>query len=97
MLMESWSLTLFSNAGQKLWQKLGNPAGLNTILNILLPSNIIPAPLSPNIDVDVIAHSQTNTSRTTLKLGEGGSSEMSPFLLTMPDKIIWQKQQTVYS
>ena len=69
------------NAGQKLWQKLGNPAGLNTILNILLASNIISAPPSPNINVEIVAHSQTNTSRTTLKLGEGGSSEMSLFLL----------------
>ena len=65
------------NAGQNLWQKLGNLAGLSTILNILLPSNIIPFPLlppsppSPNINVEVIVHSQTNISRTTLKVGEG--------------------------
>ena len=60
------------NAKQKLWQKLGNPAGLSTTLNILLPSNIISAPPpSPNINVEVVVPSQTNTSRTTLKLGEG--------------------------
>ena len=49
------------NARQKLWQKLGNPAGLNTILKILLPSNIIPAPPPPppNINVEVVAHAQT--------------------------------------
>ena len=58
------------NAGQKLWQKLRNPAGLNASLNVLLPSDIIPPP-SSNINVEVVAHSQTKTSRTTLKLGEG--------------------------
>ena len=58
------------NAGQNLWQKLGNPAGLNIIENILLPSNIFSAP-PPNINVEVIAPLQTNTSRTTLKFGRG--------------------------
>ena len=56
------------NARQKLWQKLGNPAGLNTILNILFRSNIIRTNSpSPCINVEVVAHPQTNTSRTALK------------------------------
>ena len=33
------------HAGQKSWQQLGNPAGLNTVMNILLLSNIILFPL----------------------------------------------------
>ena len=47
----------------------------NTILNILLPSSIIPPPSPPppppNINLEVVAHSQKNTSRTTLKGGKG--------------------------
>ena len=76
------------NAGQKFWQKLGNQAELNTILDILLSSNIIPlfpppppppTPPSPNINVEVVAHPQTNTSRTTLNLGEGVVLKSHPF------------------
>ena len=61
--------------------KLGNPAGLNTILNLLLPSYIIsaPPPPPPNINVEVVAPSQTNTSRTTLKLGKGEVLKCHPF------------------
>ena len=32
-----------------------------------------------NINVEVVAHSQTNTSRTTLKLGEGIILKSHPF------------------
>ena len=61
--------------------KLGNPAGVNTILKVLFPSAIMspPPPPPPNINVEVVAHSQTNTTKTALKLGEG-NSQKPPFL-----------------
>ena len=53
----------------------------NTILKILVPSDIIPAPPPPptNINVEVVAHSQANTSRATLQLGEGVNLKSHPF------------------
>ena len=79
-----WTILLRGsyNAGQKLWQKSGNPAGLNTIRNILLPSTIIhylcPLPKCQcwNRSIFTDKHFKDN-----IEIGGGGSSEMSPFLL----------------
>ena len=74
---------IFDNAGQKLRQKLRNPAGLNTILNILFSSDIIPPLPLPfpqykcwSCSTFTDKHFQNN-----IETGGGGSSEKSPFLL----------------
>ena len=53
---------------------------LDLILSLTLSFPLtLSLPPSPNINVEVIEHSQTNTSRRTLKLGEGGVLKCYPF------------------